>query len=165
MIDPMSAFAAISAASGAISSAIKSGRDIASLSGPIAKYAKAEAQLQAGAKAKKNSFFSKFGGVEANAIDEFFKKEEVAQARKELRELFMLYGAPGQWERLQAEIARQRKIQMDAVEEEIKRKRLQQQITICICLAIAVGFAGYYYIKYLLTVAGDYYIKYIMSLN
>ena len=88
-----------------------------------------------------NSFFSKFGGVEANAIDEFFKKEEVAQARKELRELFMLYGSPGQWE------------------------RLQQQITICICLAIAVGFAGYYYIKYLLTVAGDYYIKYIMSLN
>ena len=77
----------------------------------------------------------------------------------------MLYGSPGQWERLQAEIARQRKIQMDAVEEEIKRKRLQQQITICICLAIAVGFAGYYYIKYLLTVAGDYYIKYLMSLN
>ena len=113
MIDPMSAFAAKSAASGAISSAIKSGRDIASLSGPIAKYAKAEAQLQAGAKAKKNSFFSKFGGVEANAIDEFFKKEEVAQARKELRELFMLYGSPGQWERLQAEIARQRKIQME----------------------------------------------------
>ena len=142
------------------------GKEIGSLKiDLIAKYAKAEAQLQAGAKAKKNSFFSKFGGVEANAIDEFFKKEEVAQARKELRELFMLYGSPGQWERLQAEIARQRKIQMDAVEEEIKRKRLQQQITICICLAIAVGFAGYYYIKYLLTVAGDYYIKYIMSLN
>ena len=63
----------------------------------------------------------------------------------------MLYGTAGQWERLQAEIARQRKIQMDAVEEEIKRKKLQQQITICICLAIVVGFVGYYYIQYLMS--------------
>ena len=44
-------------------------------------------------------------------------------------------------------------MQMDAVEEEIKRKKLQQQITICICLAIAVGFAGYYYIQYLMSLA------------
>ncbi len=131
MIDPMSAFAAISAASGAISSAIKSGRDIASLSGPIAKYAKAEAQLQAGAKAKKNSFFSKFGGVEANAIDEFFKKEEVAQARKELRELFMLYGSPGQWERLQAEIARQRKIPKISPAFRLERKRCNKTRESC----------------------------------
>ena len=65
----------------------------------------------------------------------------------------MIYGTAGQWERLQAEIARQRKMQMDAVEEEIKRKKLQQQITICICLAIAVGFAGYYYIQYLMSLA------------
>lgn len=151
MIDPMSAFAAVSAATSAISSAIQSGRDIASLSPQISKYAKAEAQLQAGAKAKKNSFFSKFGGVEANAIDEFFKKEEVAEARAKLREMFMLYGKAGQWERLQAEIARQRKIEMEKVEEELRIARLKKQISICICIAIAVGLFGYYYIKYLLS--------------
>ena len=151
MIDPMSAFAAVSAASSAISSAIKAGRDISALSGPISKYAKAEAQLQVGAKRKRNSLFSKIGGIEGNAIDEFFKKEEVAQARKELREIFMIYGTAGQWERLQAEIARQRKMQMDAIEEEARIKARNQAIIIVSLNVIAALFAGYFYIQYLLS--------------
>ena len=150
MSDPMSAFAAVSAASSAISSAIKAGRDISALSGPISKYAKAEAQLQVGAKRKRNSLFSKIGGIEGNAIDEFFKKEEVAQARKELREIFMIYGTAGQWERLQAEIARQRKMQMDAIEEEARIKARNQAIIIVSLIVIATLFAGYFYIQYLL---------------
>lgn len=152
MIDPMSAFAAVSAATSAISSAIQAGKDLSALSGPISKYAKAEAELQAGAKAKKNSFFSKFGGVEANAIDEFFKKEEVAEARTKLREIFMLYGKQGQWERLQAEIARQRKLEMDKVEQELRIRKIKQQISICILIAIGVGLFGYYYISYLMSI-------------
>ena len=151
MIAPMSAFAAVSAASSAISSAIKAGRDISALSGPISKYAKAEAQLQVGAKRKRNSLFSKIGGIEGNAIDEFFKKEEVAQARKELREIFMIYGTAGQWERLQAEIARQRKMQMDAIEEEARIKARNQAIIIVSLIVIATLFAGYFYIQYLLS--------------
>ena len=151
MIDPMSAFAAVSAASSAISSAIKAGRDISALSGPISKYAKAEAQLQVGAKRKRNSLFSKIGGIEGNAIDEFFKKEEVAQARKELREIFMIYGTAGQWERSQAEIARQRKMQMDAIEEEARIKARNQAIIIVSLIVIATLFAGYFYIQYLLS--------------
>ncbi len=57
MIDPISAFTAISAASGAISSAIKAGKDLSSLSGQISRYAKAEAELNFGATRKKNSIF------------------------------------------------------------------------------------------------------------
>ena len=151
MIDPMSAFAAVSAASSAISSAIQAGRDISALSGPISKYAKAEAQLQVGAKRKKNSFFSKLGNVEGNAIDDFFKKEEVAETRAKLREMFMLYGKPGQWERLQAEIARQRKMQMEAIEEEARIKARNQAIMVVTFLSLAVGIAGYFYINYLLS--------------
>tara|TARA_R100001510_G_C7656992_1_gene217913 strand:- start:8862 stop:9320 length:459 start_codon:yes stop_codon:yes gene_type:complete len=151
MIDPMSAFAAVSAASSAISSAIKAGRDISALSGPIAKYAKAEAQLQVGAKRKRNSFFSKLGNVEGNAIDEFFKKEEVAETRAKLREMFMLYGKPGQWERLQGEIARQRKMQMEAIEEEARIKARNQTIVIVSLIIIVALIGGYYYIQYLMT--------------
>lgn len=153
MIDPISAFAAVSAASSAISSAIQSGRDIASLSGPISKYAKAEAKLQVGAKVKKNSLFSKLGGTEANVIDEFFKKEEMKETRRQLREMFALYGKIGQWERLQGEIARQRKLEMEAVEEEIRKQKLKQQITICIAMAIILGCFGYFYINYLLSLS------------
>tara|TARA_R100001460_G_scaffold2629_1_gene8389 strand:- start:16902 stop:17363 length:462 start_codon:yes stop_codon:yes gene_type:complete len=151
MIDPLTAFSAVSAASSAISSAIQAGRDISSLSGPISKYAKAEAQLQVGAKRKKNSLFSKIGNVEGNAVDEFFKKEEVAETRAKLREMFMLYGKPGQWQRLQAEIARQRKMQMEAIEEEQKRQARNKAITIVVFLTIGVAVFGYYYITYLMS--------------
>ena len=152
MIDPLTAFSAVSAASSAISSAIQAGRDISSLSGPIAKYAKAEAQLQVGAKRKKNSLFSKIGNVEGNAIDEFFKKEEVAETRAKLREMFMLYGRPGQWERLQAEIARQRKMQMDAIEEEQRILARNRTIVILTAIIIFVAVASYYYIQYLMSI-------------
>ena len=54
--DPMSCIAVITSASGAISSAIKAGKDISSLSVPLQKYAKAEAELNFGAQRKKNSF-------------------------------------------------------------------------------------------------------------
>ena len=100
MIDPITAFSAVSAATGAISSAIKAGKDLHSLSGPIKKYAQAEAALNFGASKKKNSMFSKMTGAEQAGIDEFFRKQEVENMRAELRETFMLFGKRGQWERL-----------------------------------------------------------------
>ena len=118
----------------------------------LARYAKAEAQLQVGAKRKKNSLFSKIGNVEGNAVDEFFKKEEVAETRAKLREMFMLYGKPGQWERLQAEIARQRKMQMDAIEEEQRILARNRTIIIITGIIIFVAVAGYYYIQYLISI-------------
>lgn len=108
MIDPISAITAITTASGAISSAIKAGKDIAGLSVPLSKYAKAEAELNFGANRKKNSFFSRFTGTEASAIDKFFKQEELKQARDKLRETFMLHGKMSQWQTLQKMIAEER---------------------------------------------------------
>ena len=122
MIDPISTFGAISAASSAISGAIKAGRDLSSLSGPISKYAKAEAELNFGATRKKNSVFSKMTGAEQAGIDEFFRKEELDELRKELRSIFAIYGKPGQWERLQAEIARQRALMKEELEYRAKFK-------------------------------------------
>jgi hypothetical protein len=89
MIDPISAFSMISSAAGAISGSIKAGKDLSSLSGPISRYAKAEAQLNFGAARKKKSLFSKMTGAEQAGIDEFFRKEELDQMRKQMREIFM----------------------------------------------------------------------------
>jgi len=108
MIDPMVAISAVTASAGAISSAIKAGKDVAGLSGPLQKYAKAEAELNFGAQRKKNSFFSKFTGAEATAIDRFFKQEELTQARDKLRETFLLHGKMSQWQTLQKMIAEER---------------------------------------------------------
>jgi len=108
MIDPISCIAVITSASGAISSAIKAGKDISSLSVPLQRYAKAEAELNFGAQRKKNSFLAKFSGAESTAIDRFFKQEELKQARDKLRETFMLYGKMSQWQSLQKMIAEER---------------------------------------------------------
>jgi len=118
MIDPISAITAITTASGAISSAIKAGKDIAGLSGPLTKYAKAEAELNFGANRKKNSFLNRFTRTEASAIDKFFKQEELKQARDKLRETFMLHGKMSQWQNLQKMIAAERANHR----EELKRK-------------------------------------------
>lgn len=139
MIDPISAFSAISAASSAISGAIKAGKDLSSLSGPVKKYAQAEAELNFGAQKKKNSIFSKMTGAEQAGIDEFFRKQEVENMRAKLRETFMLYGKHGQWEALQAEIARQRAMQKEALEHRAKQK---QKFLMIVTISGLVVFGG-----------------------
>ena len=99
MIDPITAFAAIKSAHGALMSAVKVGKDLSQLGTAIGKYAKGEASLQAKAEAKKSGFFKKLTGVENSAIDEFLRKREQDELRNSLRECFQLYGKKGDWER------------------------------------------------------------------
>ncbi len=149
MIDPMSAFAAVSAASSAISSAVKAGKDLHSLSGPIAKYAKAEAELNFGAQRKKNSLFSKMTGAEQAGIDEFFRQEELTHMRNELRSIFQIYGKPGAWERLQGEIAKQRQLQKEELERRAKVRDAIILWTVLPVMLIAGAALLYLFIQYL----------------
>lgn len=149
MIDPMSAFAAVSAASSAISSAVKAGKDLHSLSGPVAKYARAEAELNFGAQRKKNSLFSKMTGAEQAGIDEFFRQEELNNIRNELRSIFQIYGKPGSWERLQAEIARQRQMQKEELERRAKVRDAIILWTVLPVILIAGAAVLYLFIQYL----------------
>ncbi len=139
MIDPISAFAAVNTAASAISSAIKAGKDLSSLSGQISKYAQAEAQLNFGASKKKKSIFSKMTGAEQAGIDEFFRKEELDTLRNEMRSVFQLYGKPGAWERLQAEIARQRALQKEELE---RRAKVRETIALFVVGFLIVGVGG-----------------------
>ena len=147
MIDPITAFAGIKSAHAAIMSAVKIGKDISSLSGAVAKYAKGEAALQAKSEVKKKSIFTKLGGAEAEAIDNFFKKQELDNLRDELRSAFLLYGKPGSWEALQAEIARSRAEQKKELLKQAKREQMWHEIGIASLIAIAVatviGIVGY----------------------
>ena len=105
MIDPISAFAAVKTAHSVIMQGVKVGKDLSSLSGYISKWAIGEANLDVKAEKKGSSIFGKFSSVEAEAIEAHLRKEELRNMRNELREIFLLYGSAGQWERLQAEIA------------------------------------------------------------
>ena len=133
MIDPVSAFAAVSAGHAAIMKAVQIGKDLSSLSSSISKYAQGEAELQFGASKKKNSRFSL---AEDSAIEKHFKKEKLDDMRKELRSVFQLYGKPGQWERLQAEIANERaRIQ---AELRLRAYKREQMITWCSVAGIVI---------------------------
>jgi len=146
MIDPVSAFAALSAGHSAIKKGIEMGRDLSTMSNAVARYAQGEAELQFGAARKKKS---KFSLAEDSAIEKHFRKEKLEDMRNELRSIFQLYGKPGQWERLQAEIANERaEIKKQLEEEAAKRERIIA--TIVVTLSIVIGVVGgYYYISWL----------------
>lgn len=149
MIDPISALSACTMAADAISKSIKAGKDLHSLSGPISRYAKAEAELNFGAQRKKNSFFSKFTGAEQAGIDEFFKQEDLRQKREEMRQIFQYFGKPGQWERLQAEIARQRQLQKEELERRAKTRDLIILWTVLPTILIAGAAVMYFFVMFL----------------
>ena len=119
MIDPISAFAALSAGHSAIMKGIQMGKDLSSLSGAVNRYAKGEAELQWGEARKKKSRFSI---AEDSAIEKHFKKEKLNDMRAELRKAFLYFGKPGQWERLQAEIANERVLIKKRLQEEAERR-------------------------------------------
>ncbi len=137
MIDPVSAFAALSAGHSAIKKGIEMGRDLSSMSNAVSRYAQGEAELQFGAARKKKS---KFSLAEDSAIEKHFRKEKLEDMRKELRSIFQIYGKPGQWERLQAEIANERAEIKKALEEEARKKDLI--LAIILSIALIVGGAG-----------------------
>ncbi len=138
MLDPISAFAAITAGHKTIMGAIKIGKDLSSLSTAIGKYAQGEANLQFGESQKKKSRFSL---AEDSAIEKHFKKEALDDMRNELRSMFLLYGKDGQWERLQSEIARERA----AIKKELAiQKKIKDRNTLIVTVTtvLIVGLLG-----------------------
>lgn len=142
MIDPISAFAAVSAGHGAIMKAVQMGKDLSSLSSSISRYAQGEAELQFGAAQKKNARFSL---AEDSAIEKHFRKEKLDDMRSELRQLFLYCGKPGQWERLQAEIAAERaRIQKELNLRAHKREQLIIWSTVTFFVVASVGGFAWY---------------------
>ena len=131
MIDPFTAFAALKGATEAISQGIKTGKDLINMSSSVSRWAKAEASLQVVSSEKPKGLgklFGKLTGAEQNAIDAHFRKEEAKRIRDEMREMFLLYGSPGQWERLQKEIATERKRQATLLKQKIAAARRKKNI-------------------------------------
>lgn len=146
MIDPISAFAALSAGHSAIMKGIQMGKDLSSLSGAVSRYAKGEAELQWGEARKKKA---KFSLAEDSAIEKHFKKEKLDDMRAELRQAFQYFGKPGQWERLQAEIANERVLIKKALQEEADRKERIVMIVGSITTTVIAGVVLYYWVMFL----------------
>ena len=153
MIDPFTAFAALKGATDAITKAIKAGKDLANMSSTVSKWAKAEAGLQVVASNKSSGLgkvLGKLTGTEQNAIDAHFRNEEAKRIRDQMREMFALYGSPGQWERLQKEIAFERKRQATLLKQKIQTQKRRKNIIIGIGAGL-IGLAAVAFEVYVLT--------------
>ncbi len=157
MIDPISAFAVLKTATNAIQEAVKVGKDLSQIGGHVAKWANAEANLDVAASKKGTlvgKVFGKFSATEQNAIEAHFRKEELRRMRKEMREIFLLYGSAGQWERLQAEIAEHRAKKKEHLREMERVARRNRDLVVLAIAILIVSVGGYYYFRYLLELKG-----------
>ena len=143
LIDPITAFAATKSAISLIQQGIKVGKDLTDLASPIMKWADAEAHIDTHSSNKGKSMFGKFSSIEQNAIAAHLRKMEIEKMRKELREIFLLYAPNGlsQWESLQKEIARQRKIHKDALKKQQEKR--QKRLNMLMWIAASIGVVGF----------------------
>lgn len=143
LIDPLTAFAATKSAISLIQQGIKVGKDLTDLASPIMKWADAEAHIDTHSSNKGKSMFGKFSSIEQNAIAAHLRKMEIEKMRKELREIFLLYAPNGlsQWESLQKEIARQRKIHKDALKKQQEKR--QKRLNMLMWIAASIGVVGF----------------------
>ena len=143
LIDPLTAFAATKSAISLIQQGIKVGKDLTDLASPIMKWADAEAHIDTHSSNKGKSMFGKFSSIEQNAIAAHLRKMEIEKMRNQLREIFLLYAPDGlvQWETLQKEIARQRKLHKDAIRKRLEARR--QRLNTLMWIGASVGVVGF----------------------
>ena len=151
-MDPLSAFAAIKTAHSTITQAIKIGKDFSQLASPILNWANAEANIENFA-SKRGSLvgkvFGKLSVTEQSAIEAHLRKEEVKRMRDEMREIFLLYGSAGQWERLQAEIASVRAKKKKQLREIRDAQERRKTLIISVVAIAGVCIFIYYELKIL----------------
>ena len=143
LVDPITAFAATKSAIGLIQQGVKVGKDLTELASPIMKWAEAESHIDTHSSNKGKSVFGKFSSIEQNAIAAHLRKMEIEKMRNQLREIFLLYAPDGlvQWESLQKEIARQRKLHKDAIRKRLEARR--QRLNTLMWIGASVGVVGF----------------------
>ena len=145
-VDPLTAFATIKSAHSVIMQGVKIGKDLHKLTGFISKFANAEAQLEHHSSKKGKSILGKFSSVEQTAIEAHLRKEEVRRMKDELKDVILIHGSPGQWERLQAEIAhvkKEHKLRIRKVEA--MKKKARDRIIYIVAIVVVIAFLYYEY--------------------
>ena len=142
MIDPVSAFGLIVSAHKTIKKCVEMGKDLSSAQTAVMNYAKGEAELGFAKEKKKRGIF---GGVMDSAIDQHFKEEEQRRLKDELRSIFRLYGSAGQWERLQAMIARARAEHKKQLEIQARQRDAILKFLV-VTITVVLGGIGVYYL-------------------
>ena len=121
----------------AIKSGVSVGKELHSLSGQIIKFVKQMNVVEEEHKKEKSKWFTT---TNEEALDSYFKLKQVHDMENQLREMFMLYGAPNAWSEFIAIRTDIKKKRQAAIAK--KKKEREDFIMICACGALAIALIG-----------------------
>ena len=153
MLDPVTVIATASAAYNALKKGIEIGRELQDMSGQLATWAGAIADIDYLAKKAENPPWFKVGGnVQAEAIEIFAAKKKIQAQRDELRTFVQYSYGQSAWEellRIEAQV-RKRKQATDHRAAEIKEKLITIALVILVLMAGLSGLAllAYFLVMY-----------------
>ena len=125
MIEVLALAGAVKAVSGAISAAVKAGKDATSLMPEFGRLAQLDAEIKLAESGKHKGFLGKLTSTEAEGFAIAEAKLAHKQAVDDLRSVCRLYGPPDMWETVLREQAAARVRQADALKaQETKRDKI-----------------------------------------
>ena len=149
-LDPITIIATASAAYSALKKGIQVGRELQDMSGQLATWAGAIADIDYLAKKAENPPWFKVGGnVQAEAIEIFAAKKKIQAQRDELRTFVQYSYGQSAWEELlrtEAQV-RKRKQATDHRKAEIKEKLITATI---VALVLMAGISGLVLLAFIL---------------
>ena len=125
------------AAFGAIKQGVSIGKELHSLSGQIVKFVKQMNVVEEEHKKEKSKWFT---SSNEEALDTYFKLKQVHDMENQLREMFMLYGAPNAWSEFIAIRTDIKKKRQAAIAK--KKKEREDFIMICAYGALVIALIG-----------------------
>ena len=125
------------AAFGAIKQGVSVGKELHSLSGQIIKFVKQMNVVEEEHKKEKSKWFT---SSNEEALDTYFKLKQVHDMENQLREMFMLYGAPNAWREFIAIRTDIKKKRQAAIAK--KKKEREDFIMICAYGALVIALIG-----------------------
>ena len=120
-----------------IKQGVSVGKELHSLSGQIIKFVKQMNVVEEEHKKEKSKWFTT---TNEEALDSYFKLKQVHDMETQLREMFMLYGAPNAWSEFIAIRTEIKKKRQDARAK--KKKERENLIMICAYAALAIALIG-----------------------
>ena len=120
-----------------IKQGVSVGKELHSLSGQIIKFVKQMNVVEEEHKKEKSKWYT---SSNEEALDTYFKLKQVHDMENQLREMFMLYGAPNAWSEFIAIRTDIKKKRQAAIAK--KKKEKANLIIMCAYAALVIAFIG-----------------------
>lgn len=142
VIEIMALAGAVAKVGGAISTAIKAGKDINALIPLAGKLGDLDAQIQVAETKGHKGYLGKLTSTDQEAMAITQAKMKHREVFAELRSAMMIYGRPGTWETFCSEQARIRARKAEALKQAgIKKKKIEMYVGITLAVLVLGGGA------------------------